>query len=127
MTKMLSSRAQRGCGVTFEVQQFCGKDFSGSFEVEALSRRVVVSGDQVVEAARVDGVEICLARQVSSQPADGVLDAAFLPRAVGVTEEGADCEFVVEDVMLGELGAVVEGDGFAQAAVERFEPGEELL
>jgi len=109
------------------VQQFCGKDFSGSFEVEALSRRVVVSGDQVIEAARVDGVEVCLARQVSSQSSDGVFDGALLPGAVGVAEEGSDCELVVEEVVLGELGAVVEGDGFAQAGLERSEPGEELV
>ena len=109
------------------MQQFSGKDFSGRLEAEALSRRVVVSGDEIVEAARLDGVEVGLARQVSSQAADGVLDGALLPGTVGVAEEGADCELVVEEVVLGELGAVVEGDGFAQAAAKRPEPVEELL
>ena len=44
-----------------------------------------------------------------------------------VTEEGPDAEFVGQDVMLGELGAVVEGDGLAQPPVEGLEPGDELI
>src|SRR6478609_10936449 len=100
---MVSSRAQRGCGLTFEVQQFGGKDFSRSFEVEALSRRVVVSGDEDVEAAGFDGVEVGLSGQVPSQAADGVLDGALLPGAVGVAEVGRDVELVVEGVVACEL------------------------
>ncbi len=53
--------------------------------------------------------------------------APFCQWAVGIAEEGSDCELVVEEVVLGELGAVVEGDGFAQAGLERSEPGEELV
>jgi hypothetical protein len=46
---------------------------------------------------------------------------------VRVAEESTDGELLGEDVMLGELGAIVEGDGLAQAPVEGLEPGEELI
>ena len=45
----------------------------------------------------------------------------------GSQKKVRNCELVVEEVVLGELGAVVEGDGFAQAGLERSEPGEELV
>jgi hypothetical protein len=57
--------------------------------------------------------EVCFARQRASQAADGIFHAALLPGTVGIAEEGLDAEGFVQPVMLGELGSVVEADGFA--------------
>ena len=70
--------------------------------------------------------EIGFARQGPSHASDGVLDAALLPGAVGIAEEGLDAEVGFEAVVLGELGAVVEGDGLAQLGWQGLEPGDEL-
>src|SRR6185369_1907221 len=122
----VSSRGKRGCGFTFEVQQF-EEDLGGRPEAEALSRRVVIGCDEGIEKLVVDGVEVGSARQGSAQSTDGVFDGALLPGAMGVAEEGPDAELVGEDVMLSELGAVVEGDGLAQPPIESLEPGNELI
>ena len=44
-----------------------------------------------------------------------------------VAEVCADGELVVEEIVLGEFGAVVEGDGSAQACVEGSKPVEQLV
>ncbi len=49
-----------------------------------------------------------LAGQSPAQPANGILHSALLPRGVGIAEEGLDTQ-LVEAVMAGELGPVVEG------------------
>ena len=75
---------------------------------------------------RIDGVEIGLSRQGPSHAADGVFDAAFLPGAMGVAEEGLDAKTGVEAMMFGELGSVVEGDGAAKFRRQGLEPGQQL-
>src|SRR5258705_5633840 len=84
----MSSRAQRGCGFTFEVQQFGEKDLGRGPELEALSRGVVVCRDASLEDNVVDGVEVCLSGQEPAQSADGVLHGALLPRTVRVADDG---------------------------------------
>src|SRR5260370_33314560 len=123
----LSSRAQRGCGFTFEVQQLGKERLSWGLKAEAFSWGVVVGGDGCGEGVVVDGVEVCLARQGSSHAADGVFDGALLPGTVGGAEEGPHAERVGEAVGLSELGTGVEGDGVVQPPMERLEPGDELL
>ena len=54
--------------------------------------------------------QVGLAGEERAQPAVGILHAALLPGGAGVAEEGLGTQ-VVELVMAGELGAVVEGDG----------------
>ena len=66
-----------------------------------------------MESLVVECVEVGFAGQEASQPADGILDGALLPGAVGITEEGSHAEVLGQDEMFGELGAVVEGDGSA--------------
>ena len=61
----------------------------------------------------VERGEVGLAGQAPPQAPDGVFHAAFLPGAMGIAEEGLDAEGFVKPVMLGELGSVVEADGFA--------------
>src|SRR4030081_1050621 len=124
---MLSSRVQRGCGFTFEVQQFGEKDLGRGPELEALSRGVVVCREASLEDNVVDGVEVCLSGQEPAQSADGVLHGALLPRTVRVAKEGPDAELIGKGKVLGELGAVVEGNGPPQTPIERLEPGLELL
>src|SRR5262245_45943879 len=104
----MSSRRKPGGGFTFEVQQLSGEDLGGGLEGEAFSGCVVVDAQEGKKALGREGSEIGFARDEAAQPADGVLDAAFLPRGVGVAEEGLDAE-VVELVVAGELGAIVEG------------------
>ena len=62
---------------------------------------------------------------MAAHAADSVFDAAFLPRFVGVAEEGGEAEASGELVMLSELGAVIEGDGLAPGGRERFEQVDE--
>src|SRR4051812_2747139 len=57
--------------------------------------------------------------------ADGVLDAALLPRGVRVAEEGLHQE-ALQGKVGGELGAVVEGDGTAQCLRYGFEQAYEM-
>ena len=66
-----------------------------------------------LESGCRDEVEVSFAGQRASQTPDGVFHAAFLPGTVGIAEEGLDAEDFVQPVMLGELGSVVEADGFA--------------
>jgi hypothetical protein len=56
----------------------------------------------------------------AAQPADGVLNAAFLPRGIGITEEGGDVE-AVQFVVPRELCAIIEGDRLAQFCRQRLE------
>ena len=58
------------------------------------------------------GGQVGFAGQGAAQAADGVLDAAFLPGGVTVTEEGLNADGM-EAVMRGELRPIVEGDGLA--------------
>src|SRR5581483_5307521 len=103
----MSSRAKRGGGFTFEVQQLGKKYLSRGLEPKAFARGVVVGGDAGVEEVIVDGGDVCVARQEAPQATDGVFDGALLPGAMGITEEGLDAELVDQDEMLGKLGAVV--------------------
>ena len=61
----------------------------------------------------VEACQVGLSGQEAAHAADGVLDAALLPRRVRVAEVGADAQGV-EVVMASELGAVVEGDGLPE-------------
>ena len=85
------------------MQQLAAEEFCRGFEVEALSRCVVVEADDGVESFVWQGCEVGLAWDSPSHSADGVLDGALLPRGVGVAEEGVDAEGV-QLVVPRELG-----------------------
>jgi hypothetical protein len=89
--------------------QHLGEGLGGSTVVKALSRGVVVGGDERLEAGALQGREVGLARDKAAHAADGVLDATFLPGRVRVAEEGLDRE-PVQPSMAGELGAIIESD-----------------
>jgi hypothetical protein len=91
-----------------------GEGLSWGPEVKAFSRGVVVGGNEGVEALVRQGGEVGLARDEAAHAADGVLDAALLPRRIWIAEEGFDPE-AVESAVACELGAIVEGNGLAQA------------
>jgi hypothetical protein len=57
------------------------------------------------EVAMGDGCEVGFAWDEAAHSADGVFDAAFLPRGVGIAEEGLQIE-VVQPGVAGELGAI---------------------
>jgi hypothetical protein len=92
----------------------------GGQEVEAFAWGVVVALDRSLEVLGGQGGEVGFAREVATHAADGVFDAAFLPRFVGVAEESGEAETLSEQVMLGELGPVIESDGLAQGRRQRF-------
>ena len=85
-----------------------GEDgFGGSSEAETFSWRVVVRSDDVMEVGRRIICWLCGAREIASEPTNGVLDATLLPRAVWVAKIG----FQAKRRMADELAAVVESDG----------------
>src|SRR5579863_2261164 len=96
-------------------------------EAEAFARGVVVALDGGVELFGGQGDQVGFAGEVATQASDGVLDAPFLPRLVGVAEEGGQAEALGEQVMGSELGAVVESEGLAQGGGKRFEETQEAL
>ena len=104
-----------------------GEEFGGGIEVKAFSRGVVIGVGAGGEEVWVDGFEIGFARHPSSQSADGVFDSAFLPWAVGIAEVGRDSEACGDQVMQGELCAVVEGDGLTQGFGDGFQPLGDLM
>ena len=62
-----------------------------------------------------------LSGQRASEPANGILDAALLPRRVRITEVGLQVELVGQEVMQGELRTAIEGECFAQWRRDRLE------
>ncbi len=99
-------------GFTFEVQHLIPEDLGWSEKAEALTWGIIIRPHELSKSLVGHRREVGLARQGAAHPSDGVLDAALLPRRVGVTEEGLDAEGM-ESMMPGELGAVVEGDSLA--------------
>ena len=95
------------------MQHLAFEDLGRGAVAEALAGRIVVRPDDLGKALFRKLSEIRLPGKEAAQPADGVLDSPLLPWRVGVAEEGLDAE-VVELVMTGELGAVVEGDRLAK-------------
>ncbi|WP_210164297.1 hypothetical protein, partial [Bradyrhizobium sp. WSM2254] len=83
-----SSWRRPGGGFTLEVQQLRGEGLCRGSEVKAFARGVVVGGNGLAEALGWELFEVGLSGDEAAQAADGVLDAALLPRRVGVAEEG---------------------------------------
>ena len=86
----------------------------------AYPRHLVVSVNQVMNPLVGQGRQVGFTGQGATQAADGVLDAAFLPGGVKVTEEGLNAEGM-EAMMRGELRPIVEGDGLAAVRGHRGE------
>ena len=84
-------RKQEG-GFTFEVQQMVPKNLGWGLIAEAFSRSIIIYLDEACKVLLREGRQVGLARQGPAQAADGVLDAAFLPGRVGLTEEGLEAE-----------------------------------
>ena len=120
------SPRKRGGGFTFEVQHLAPEDFCRGVPVKALSGGVVIGLDEVLEPLGGEESKIGLARKGSAHASDGILDAALLPRGVGIAKEGLEPE-LMKLVVASELGAVVEGDGLAKAVRQRPEGVEQLL
>ena len=95
--------------------------FGRGLEAEAFPWCIVVARDELVDGVVGDLIEVGFAGQEAPEASDGVFDTAFLPGASGFAEVGLDAELAFEPVVLGELGAVVEGDGFAQRPGHGFE------
>ena len=77
---------------------------------DALSWREVEREDDLLEVGLADGVEVELSRQVSPEPAVGVLDAALLPagprlRTGGIAEPGGPAADAGGQAVAGELAA----------------------
>src|SRR6266478_7594727 len=86
-----SSPRKRGGGFTFELQQFV-EHLRGGGEVKALSRGVVVGAEEGMEARLAQGREVGLTRNEAAHAANGIFDAALLPRRIGIAEEGLNID-----------------------------------
>ncbi|WP_210164302.1 hypothetical protein, partial [Bradyrhizobium sp. WSM2254] len=86
------------------MQQLRGEGLCRGSEVKAFARGVVVGGNGLAEALGWELFEVGLSGDEAAQAADGVLDAALLPRRVGVAEEGLHQE-ALQGKVGGELGA----------------------
>jgi hypothetical protein len=95
------------------VQHVLAEDFCRGEPVKAFSRSVVVGAQALRQLVRGEVCEIGFARDVAAHAADGIFDAALLPRRVGIAEESLDI-VGVELVVARKLGSVVERDGSAQ-------------
>src|SRR5438045_1314087 len=113
---------RRGGEFTFEVQRF-GEGLGWSAIAEALSRNVIVERGELADLTGCDGGQIGLARQLPAQPPDRVLNAALLPRRIGIAEVRLDAEGLTQSVVMGELCPVVEGDALAKLSRQRREQG----
>ncbi|KKC23937.1 hypothetical protein WP12_22070 [Sphingomonas sp. SRS2] len=96
-----------------QVQQLLFEGFDGSFEVEALSRSVVVSACEQVKLICGDEIEVGFSWQEAPGASDGVFDATLLPGAMRVAEEGLDAD-LCELTMPGKLWPVIECQGGAE-------------
>ena len=68
--------------------QHFGEDLSWGVEVQALSWGVIVGVDGSSDVLRVEGLQVSGPGEEAADSADGVFDAAFLPRRVWIAEEG---------------------------------------
>jgi hypothetical protein len=70
---------------------------------------VIVGQDEANEVFGFDGLKVGGSWQEASHAADGILDAALLPRRMRIAEEGFQVGALVQAMMLSKLSAVVEG------------------
>ena len=104
------------------MQHVLREDLGGGAEVQASSRCVVVDACGGDELVVIDVVEVGASWQEAPEATDSVFDATLLPGAVRIAEEGGEAEgLLIEPMVLGELGAVVEGEGAAQGLRQGLE------
>ena len=94
------------------MQQFLQENLRRSFKVQALSRSVIIGSNQGQQALFGQCSQVGFSRKPSAHSSDGVFNAAFLPRRMGIAKESAHRESM-ESVVVSELGAIIEGDGSA--------------
>ena len=99
----------------------------GGFEAEAFSGGIVVAFQEAGEAVRGQRIEVGLSGQEAAQATDRVFDAALLPRRMGVAEPSLDAKPSAQEIVLAELGSVVEGHGLAGAWRHPFHHGAEIV
>ena len=92
-----------------------GPDFVWGQVSEAFSGCFVLSVYDGFDLTRGHVGYFGFARQAPSHATDGIFDTTFLPRAVGVAEVALRARDLVDEMVLGKLGAVVIGDGTTQA------------
>ena len=120
-----SCQRQLAGGFTFEVQQLLAEDLSRSPVVKALSRRVVVEGDDGVEFVVGQGCEVGLAGQEAAHDLEDVVE--------GEPERGPelDCDLLLGCIETGlEMMRPVRsvaGRGAALPAPDRGLADTELL
>ena len=86
------------------MQQHRREDLGRSLKAEAFSGSVIVALGERVEALLGQPVGVHFSGQQTTQPADGVFDAAFLPRRLGVAEIGLHLQAGVQLLMVRRLG-----------------------
>ena len=106
-----SLKCNTGDVVEFEF----GEDFVRCTEAEDFARPVIEGVLDGVEFVLSDEVEIHALGQVLADEAIGIFIGATLPRAVWITEEDVHAQPPGQSVVLSHLGALVVGEGLAQA------------
>src|SRR5258708_6838274 len=99
--------------------QHLGERLGRRVEAKTLPWRVIVEKADMIDLLGRKGVEIRLAREPATQPADRVLDATFLPGRVRVAEERLNAKRLAKRMVQSEFGAVVESDGSTQGLWQR--------
>jgi hypothetical protein len=83
-------------------------------ESKAFAWGVITAASDGIDLPRCVMSQVCFTRKKAADAPIGVLDAAFLPRAMWVAEESIAPEDIAQGVVVGELGAVVLGQAAAQ-------------
>src|SRR5262245_11661882 len=79
---------KREGGFTFQVQQVTDKNLCRSFVLKTLSGSVIIRANERHQASIRECGQISFPRQASTHSADGIFNAAFLPRRMRVAEKG---------------------------------------
>ncbi len=99
----------------------------GGMEGEALSGGVVVALHEVGEAVWRERIEVGFFGQEAAHTTDRVFDAALLPGRVGVTKPSRNAKPSGEEIVLAELGSVIEGHGVAGMGRHGDHQGTEIV
>ncbi len=103
------------------VAKLCEEGFERGSELEAFAGCGVEGhGDLLDVVVVVEGVEIGVAREPSSDTPVGIFDATLLPAGVGVAEIRGLREHSAQPGMAGECGVVVKGERLASATAFGF-------
>ena len=105
--------------------KLCEEGFERGSELEAFAGCEVEGHGDLLDVVVVEGVEVGVAREPSSDAPVGIFDATLLPAGVGIAEIRGLREHSAQPGMAGEGGVVVEGDRSAHLRRQPLQDGHE--